>query len=637
MLYTLSRKLITGNININTPIVVLEEICSAHGIDFAEEDITIDDYIETIDDTEIVKVSMNNKRKTASYIVRFVNKDCDWNLNSLKQAFNFLIQFSNKLTKEEIIGLIPSQLFFGQQTINNINSINYCICYKVCNLFGIKLNSKSTKSDLEMAVRLLKYKEENLRSFVYKMDKTQLVNYIMNMNDSDNHKKDSKNWTRANIGELEDSNDSLITSDSLKMCFNDFNSIEKMQYFSKPTLNKSAISLCAILYKLDISKLSDPVSEFYNIKDSILKEHEIKNKTGKDYIGNPTENAFKNYIPKDKWFNTWYIENPKNFNLRYQFNPIFPVCYYKKEFLKEYLKEEGVKTNEEKILALYQNCVKYYKECNFHEYKQPNMCTNETIEMYQVNEIEKKYIICWGSKSDTMIPMTVSEILKCFNANNKYVNPLDMRASLSENCINKLKNICTKNNLIPDYKDLSDKIIYFENIKLLSNEKTIKFIKTFEKMSAEDKSVIIKLLRKILKMGMYMRGWRRNDIFKERYPLTLKDCELSGDEADNVDYQSRLSIEKYKEYSKKYIKLSKIVETLPLCFMHLGIYEISSENAIGRTLGARITIVAKGESHKDLNSCIRLTSNYFITSSYRYLVLIGEKVPFDITKMDEIS
>ena len=274
MLYTLSRKLITGDINMNTPVVVLEEICESHGIGFEDEDISVEDYLDAIEDTEIYRVSFNNKHKSSSLIARFINKDCSWNMNSLKKAFNFLIKFCDEYSKEEIINLIPNDPTFGQQTMDNIYSINYCVCYKICNLFGIELYSSSTKDDLEMAIRLLKYKEESLRNYVYKMDKSQLVNSIINFskkeseNINNNHINSShiganQIWINKNIGELENSNE--ISSESLKACYLDFNSVEKMQYYSKPTLNKSAISLCAILYKLDISKLDDPVSEFYNI------------------------------------------------------------------------------------------------------------------------------------------------------------------------------------------------------------------------------------------------------------------------------------------------------------------------------------------------------------------------------------
>lgn len=621
MLYTLSRKLITGNINENTPLIVLKEICDSHGIDFEEEeDISIDEYLDAIEDTEIYQVSLNNKHKSSSYVARFVNKNCLWNINTLYKAFDFLIGFSKEGTLEEMIKLIPNNLIFGQQDKDNIYSINYCICYKICILGGINLSFDSSKEYLQNAVTLLKYNEMNLRNLVLKMDKLDLVKLFLNTNN------------KYIFCEEEDE----ITPEIMKILYNDLNNVERLQYYMKPTANSSAISLCAIIYKIDISNLKDPVLEYYNIKEFFNKEKKLKN-DNKNYIGNPIENATKNYEPNDKWFYKWYKRFPNFFNLKYQFNPIFPICYYKKDFLKSYLISEGVKITDEKITSLYKQCVKYYEEPNFHQYEQINMIKNETLDMYLIEEIEKDQIICWGSKNNGMIPLTASEILKCFDVNNKCVIPINMKTSLPENCIIKLKGICYNNIENDIYKELLNKIIFLENLKLADDKKTLLFVDSFKKMYENEKNIVKELLILIFEMGMYMRGWKRNSKYMDRYPIKISDCTISGEELNFVEINSIMAIDRYKSLAKDNQKLCKLIENLPLCFYHLNKYEISSDKDIGRNIGERINIIQKGERHKDQNSCIRLSSNYLISSSYRYLVLIEWIPPFDINQIEQLE
>jgi hypothetical protein len=58
----------------------------------------------------------------------------------------------------------------------------------------------------------------------------------------------------------------------------------------------------------------------------------------------------------------------------------------------------------------------------------------------------------------------------------------------------------------------------------------------------------------------------------------------------------------------------------------------------GLTIGNRLHILKTGEDDEHgYSSCMRLTSNWFAGSAYRYLTIIGEEKPFEIKDLRDIS
>ncbi len=82
-------------------------------------------------------------------------------------------------------------------------------------------------------------------------------------------------------------------------------------------------------------------------------------------------------------------------------------------------------------------------------------------------------------------------------------------------------------------------------------------------------------------------------------------------------------------------------ETVGTIFLELPLvkyrdgWQISTSAQEGINIQERLQILKNGDGH--YNSCMRLTSNWFASSAYRYMVVIGMDPPFDIEKLRSIS
>ena len=66
-----------------------------------------------------------------------------------------------------------------------------------------------------------------------------------------------------------------------------------------------------------------------------------------------------------------------------------------------------------------------------------------------------------------------------------------------------------------------------------------------------------------------------------------------------------------------------------------NMFVTSNDPGEGLTIGDRIKIVRGGEN-ETMSSCIRMSSNKICASSYYYMVLIGFRLPFNISEIYEI-
>jgi hypothetical protein len=66
-------------------------------------------------------------------------------------------------------------------------------------------------------------------------------------------------------------------------------------------------------------------------------------------------------------------------------------------------------------------------------------------------------------------------------------------------------------------------------------------------------------------------------------------------------------------------------------------YIITPDPDDGTSMIDRLQIVLKGDKHKNMKSCIRLSSNILLVSTYYYLLSLGVSEPFNIRELDHIS
>jgi hypothetical protein len=152
---------------------------------------------------------------------------------------------------------------------------------------------------------------------------------------------------------------------------------------------------------------------------------------------------------------------------------------------------------------------------------------------------------------------------------------------------------------------------------------------------------IIDFLYKVFDCGLYMRGWK---VTNENYPLkeslTLYD-KLEG-ALQRIETNVYNSINEVFERVKLYREDEiKVLENLPLMKISMEkdkfSYIISPDPDDGKSILDRLRIVLNGDKHKNMKSCIRLTSNIILISIHYYLCSLGIHEPFSLNELDHIT
>lgn len=438
----------------NLPDIILEEICNSIGIHMEYEENTIvenkdlisfndtdlinlneniitehpdyvipenrEELINIIKNTEIPYINKNNQLKLKKYtknketnildfkiandeilcyIARFINYEEHWEKDKLELAYNNIIHFEN----------ISDDFSIGKPTNMNPYSIPYSIC-----LITLKKNNIKyyTDSDHDFFMKALKYLKSDgvyLRKKVLSMDRNELINFFL-LDPDGNEIIKQKSIDHNKIKYYED--------------MKEFPDLYKKNII--PQTNEMSISLAALYFSIDISSSKYPLYEYNILKDFFKKNIEIKN-------------IWEIFEPSDIDFKIKYQKNKKKFILKYSFNPIFTIKFYKKNFLQKILCSYGYsfdQINKIRKYELYNMCVNFKKIPNFHK-----------------NKSNEKNILFYGVKPDNVIKLTFNDLLNHYNDKNKLID--FENNTLSYLSIFKLKFLCKKY----DQHELFKKII----------------------------------------------------------------------------------------------------------------------------------------------------------------------------------
>jgi len=613
----LSRLLLTGNIDINTPLCIISEIADSHGICYDLNEFNnkqyIQDLINIINFEEKIIIELPIKSlEDWEYLARYINKSISWPQDLLIKAYEFLSSFINDNNLDNfLINKIHINFISGIQTPENIYSINPCILYKICKIFNICLTTSTTVEQMSKAVYYIKCDKSQLIdkciSSIYKYDKSSLINLLINNND-----QKIKN-------EIIDYNilpDQLITYDELMKLENRLSKIEELRLKIIPKTNEGAILLSAVNNYIDISKSKYPIEEYIKLQNDGL-----------------------NYTPIDGWLKYWYEKNRDIFDLTKTFNPIFPSKIYKQILLINLANNYGYNTKNNPRTTPYDFLQLAYTSETFYQGLLPLTKKEQTIiDLDELAEIPYGQLLSYGQMDVSLYPITISELIDLFNTNQNFTSPFGAEKMFSKTSIKKLKNILSSPHG-PNYhikistetfllrKKLFDLITEME----LSNDDYSKtLVSTYKNGDFSTKKYIEEMLDILLTLGMYMRGWLGHG----NYPIM--EAPVPYDKEVEVALNVTQSIAKYKKERSRNKKIGSIIDSLPLVKYKDDEYLISKDKNEGFTIGERIEIVIKGKENPTIFSCIRMSSNWICSSVHKYSLILGLPPPFDIFKLRHI-
>lgn len=619
----LTRLRITGDLNEKTPLCVVKEILEAHNLSISR--ITDKDLKFEVLQQEIQKLNsyrpltlQGKPEDNLRYIATFVNPNCKtWTKNSLLKAFDHLLNFPKENPS------ILSNIEFCQKDRDNIEGYNACMLYSLCKHYSIDTNWKMTENQMALLLQKLSFDSTKLRTnlvpLLESLTKSQLVNIYALLEQGSKKKGTIELLPERNSSEKNDKQEmkamAYLDKEKLVKYHGNFNDTNYLLASIQPRNHYEAIVLAGMLYKLNIIESRFPLQEYEEL--SIVKSVDM-------------------YVPIDTIFRKKFLWNKSWYNIYHHWVPELTFLYTEKD-LKTFCFQEGYDSEDFRnydgmnLLHLSRISINIYNGKNVY-----NLDEDITpICLDSLSELPNSECITFGiiSETNSLKTFSIKEICEVFTNVKNYVNLNNMKEALPERIIRKLQSLdYTKSNL-----ELVKAINIVEKWKQYSNE----FSESLRSIYSGNKK-ISEFLYKVMEASLYMRGWK---VISEKYPLNEKDTKLIDSELqfeiEQKVFSKILEIQEWLKNSDLSETEIKVLKGLPLMkFSHENqskVFVMTPDPEDGTSLLHRLEIVLDGNKHKNMKSCIRLSSNILLHSVYFYICSLGLVEPFNIFELEHIT
>jgi hypothetical protein len=619
--YVLNRIKITGKLNERTPGCVVKEIIRAHNICIVKDITNIEELlkdIKVIESYRCLTIREPLTTRDLRILATYINIDYNsWTKSALLSAYKHMHDFDYGKDLSTI------NLYYEQKTYDSIESFNACMLYKLCLKNNIETNWNMKPENMCFLLKQYRLSLSNLReqltTCIENMNKSSIINLLNNVMEL-NKDKENINTIITSPKKTPIENEKIppilnIDSSELQKSLNKHKNSAYILTQINPKTHYDAIVLAALLYNLNLTESSNPLSEYMKIK-------EVKD--------------ISFYKPVDLAFRKRYIVNPDWYNLSLHWEPMLSFIY-EDSSLKKLCSYEGF--TQEDFRAYGFDALLQISRISFNVFLGKNVYGTEeysAINLEELKELHNYECITMGNvETKDLTTYTFDEIATHFRINKIFTNPMKQNEILEPRIIRKISLYANKLN----HSSILEAIEIVEKWKSFSTEHTDKLRSIF-KHSYQ----IVDIFYKIIDTGMYMRGWK---ITNDKYPLNETFTVPKGDiKPEDIAHKIETNVfdsineifdrlEKYKDEEKK------VLNELPLMKMTINggniSYIVSPDPDDGSSIFERLRIVLNGDKHKNMKSCIRLTSNILLVSAHYYLCSLGLPEPFNIRELDHIT
>lgn len=603
---------LTGPVTMEMPGCVLAEIASSRRIIFNTANIDDiqhrADIVRTIESCGTVTISCRDPKSHAELraISSYVNpnRNISWKRSDLLIAFNWLRSCHERSSiprdAEDFLRLEK-----GDLRPCSPRRLTACILYGWCLQLGGVTDSRMTVDVLyDQCYYMLcpaSLLVNRITAELSNIDVSSLAR-IMTVMCAGENRSSSPPERMATFGQIDEAYELLSSNGAINST-------------TIPQNPGQAVVLAASVHCFDLTKSELPISDYYRISD------------GRSLT--------------DKYMEKVLLLNPEAYSVRHNFNPFLPAALYDLPTLRSFCEREGLSISRLGNLSYYHQelCMTAMTD-NFHKGVQHGVPDTfiTSILNTDLNEEpeEADLIVCYGSFTSKMTMYTTEELTGLFETNGNFRNPEG--GVFTKTSIDKLKRIASYSqkwscNRQPSrdvakacWRRLADAIFKAERKQENMNERCQDLQIIYSNLSKEEQREIRDILFDLRDLGMKMRGWRGGD---EPYPV-------SGNIVDSDIELTRTAVSLSMSIFEKKCSDSRHgsnIKSLPLVLHRDGNFIVSTEPKKGLTIGDRLAIV---RDINNINSCIRTSSNWICSSSYNYIVAIGENPGFNIEELRHV-
>lgn len=598
---TLNRLVFTdGGIDAHTPDCVVDEIITTLGIENSRQ--PRNDILITPSPVINLPFKNTDDRFKAAWYVN--PQPIKWESETLKNAFLFLLWLQNTpdyFPREETFDI-------GNQTPSKPRSLNACVLFRICRRYQIT-TSRSTTIE-EMRTMILWYREstssilDHIKSL--NITKGELVSLLRTKN------APTKSTTTTTPTALENhppiNDDQFVKLTELSTLVDDIGFLRRS---IKPKTREMAIAIAALEFKIDLSYCSDPIQECLNL------------------IRCQSTDTF---IFSDRWCSYWQAKNRSMFNLFSEFQANIPREYYSPQQLTQLANIYCIDHRSD----IYSELVLRYLGNDFYVGLRPGIINEQSfLNIDSINELNPSEIVCYGGRSTGYKFSSYSELIDYFRTTQQLINPFtdpyrENKSLFSVGCIRRFINILNNEAFKSANVDTPARSLAVLLDELLQKQNIGEHLKLVDSGHKEQITIFLNL---VLKLGLTSRGWKQD----RNYPLKQRDAPPPTSPED----EQEVFFEVLKVVNSINVllvgldeRIKKNISTLQLLLYdpNTKSYIKSNDNKNGINIIDRINIIKDGQGE---SSCIRLSSNWFLSSSYCYLNTLGIKA-FEIEELERL-
>lgn len=653
--FILDRRFITGAIDDDVPSCVLIDIANGNGWINPEKyghGILMDNImkgeenlyeLKDVESKDIMQIDKEMLRPHAAKIASFVNcdKTISWSLSALHVAFlNILWVTSIERMAKKGLGVLCENISIGPLTPERPLSFNACMLYRLCKHFGIKTRPTMLISDMSRGINLAR--DISLGKLIVPKNalpkpfkSSNYVNFLLDMDNRPARVEDYDPIIRGSFDVLCKFYDNLSTN-------------TKMLSRISPSSHEEAVIIAALIHNVDISSSRVPSLELEHLAEA------------------------KTYLPIDRQFKDRFKRNPSYFSLKRTYCAPLAMVYDNKA-LEVFVRSETVP--EEDYISLpeqsrerrdtLKNILFQTRISNtfYHGWHPDAVNSTTLIELEDLSDRNADIIstVSYGSaECGGIIVYRTSELSDHFNSAKIFSNPTKITENFPSIAIRKLKLICRTISVARrpgntpifteeqkgNFRLLLEAISNVEATMITLSTKAEDFKIAYEEITSESgKQMVKKSLKNLLEMGMCMRGWKVS-CPESTFPLhaisTVTPVGRQSEVDDSVNYMIHEFKDSLSALNKVNKSMSLKIKALPLVCVQKSAegkaeFKQSTTTNAGFTIWDRIGIVCQGDVSNNTSACIRISSNWIVSSAYYYMLAIGMPRTFNIEELANIS
>lgn len=310
-----------------------------------------------------------------------------------------------------------------------------------------------------------------------------------------------------------------------------------------------------------------------------------------------------------------------------EFNGDYPMSMYKSAILRRFLIDRGYSNQEAESMNkrdLFELLQIMSLSNNFYSgICKPHKNSETPFDLNDIKVLSEDECVSFGSQGDYTI-FTYKELYNLYSNKKVLQDPLKKDELLSNFNIKKLIKICDSKDEIKT--SLRKLIIDLDNHQIDADNRIYEIINKIKEDKTETmQNAMEHFMRMLIDLSMNMRGWNGNS----EYPIK----NIHEMDEKLIDKRVNESLHNIDLYVENFPFPCGDILRLPLVKYQFGKY-IRGDNHNGRTIKDRLDIIRN--SQKDVYACIKLSSNWLVSSAYKYSKILGINPGFNIEEFKHV-